>query len=253
MSKEAAFEIGRMYEPLVRIADTLTAPQRDVFIRLPGLIAYWPMGIKFLNGGVIDHAGGLFTLGQTGLCPTGYDGNAFSHLGNGTNYFASGAVLGVTGLETYISSSLRGLTFGGWFMVDGLPPAQAGLITKFGVVTNYGYALSFLSSGVVQVTVSSNGSATTAVSGPALSTSEWLFLVARFTPSTELAVFVNGDKTVNAVSVPASINVSTQGFEVGRYANDNNFIAHAKVRDAFICAATLSDAILEEVRAASSP
>lgn len=253
MGKETAFEVGRLYLQLKRIADVLTASTRDVFIGLPGLVGYWPMGIKFLNGTVVEHGGTLFSLSETGVCPAGDDGNAFTHVGNGVNFLSSAGSLGVTGLETSISSSIRGLTFGGWFMIDGLPPSQAGFITKFGVVTNYGYALAVLSTGVIQVTISSNGSATTAVSSPAVGLGEWLFLAARFTPSAELAVFVSGDKTVNTASIPASVNVSTQTFEVGRYANDNSFIANAKARDVFICASALSDARLEEIRSASAP
>ncbi len=253
MSLESAFEIGRLFDPINRIAATLVASQKDVFVRLPALVAYWPMGIRG-NGNVYDHGGSGITMTQTGVCPTGYDGNSFIHLGDGTNYVKSAStLLDITGLETWVTSSLRGLTIGGWFMIDGLPSGQGGLAGKFGVITDYGYAIVVHSSGTIQTIVSSNGSTIFAATSAVAQTGQWLFLAGRFTPSTEVAVFVNGDKAVNTTAIPASVNVSSQDFEAGRFAADNSSIAHCKARDVFVCASALSDALIEEVRTTSVP
>jgi len=253
LSKESAFEVGRLYAPIKAIADTLVASQKDVFVRLPALVGYWPMGMR-AAGTVTDHTGNGFTLTQTGTNPVGYDGNSFSHLGNGTNYVSnSSAQLGLSGLETWVSSSIRGLTIGGWFMVDSLPASQGGLAGKFGVITDYGYALVVLASGAIQTIISANGSNVFSVSSPVAPTGQWIFLAGRFIPSTELAVFVDADKSVNTTAIPASINFSSQDFEVGRFANSNPFIAHTKARDVFICASALSDALIEEIRVTSTP
>lgn len=253
MSDKTAFEVGRLYGPVKAIADTLVASQKDIFVRLPALVGYWPMGIR-AAGSVIEHGGSGFVLTQTGVCPTGYDGNSFAHLGDGTNYvWNSSSQLIRTGLETWVSSSMRGMTLGGWWMIDSLPASQGGLAGKFGVITDYGYALVVHSSGTIQMIISSTGSNIISATSPVAATGQWLFLAGRFTPSTELAAFVNGDKTVNTTAIPASINGSSQAFEAGRFAADNSLIAHCKSRDVFLCASALSDALIEEVRATSVP
>jgi len=254
MSLETAFEIGQAGLQIKRIADILSASQKDIFVRLPGLLAYFPMGIRRENGIVGDHTGSGLILSQTGVCPTGYDGNSFLHLGDGVNYLQSSYVaFGLTGLETWITSSMRGLTIGGWFMIDSTPSLNSGLVSKDGIVTNRGYALWYTPGGAGGFSVSSNGSAWFSVNSGSIPTGQWRFIVGRFTPSTELAIFADGDKSVNTTAIPSSNNVPTQTFEIGRYFNDDNRIIHGKARDVFVCAAALSDALIEEIRVTSTP
>lgn len=253
MSEDTAFEIGRLYPPIKAIADTLVASQKDIFVRLPGLVGYYPGGIRNQSGNLSEHSGNAYTLLQTGVCPVGYDGNAFSHLGNGTNYLHAAAIFPITGLETWITSSMRGLTIGGWFMVDSTPASLAGIISKWAPSPDRGYALEWVSSNVARFAMSSNGAAAFFVDSSASPISTWTFLVGRFIPSTEIAVFANGDKSVNTTAIPASVNVSTQDFEIGRIDGDNALIFHGKARDVFICAAALSDALIEEIRVTSAP
>lgn len=253
MSEEAAFEVGRLFGPLTQIANTLTASQKDVFIRLPGLLGYWPMGIRDNAGNVPDHAGGGGFFTEVGTCPTGYDGNSFVHLGNGINYLTTVTSFGVTGLETWISSSIRGLTLGGWFMFDALPASAGGLLSKDAAAPNRGYYLAFGSGSVATFSMSATGAAQTFATSATATLSSWHFVVGRFIPSAEVAVFVDSDKTANATAVPAQCNVSTGNFEVGRFQSSDAFIQHGKSRDVFICAAALSDALIEEVRVTSTP
>lgn len=253
MSEQSAFEVGRLFEPIKRIADTLSSSQKDVFVRLPGLISYWPMGIRDIGGNVRDHSGAGSTLSETGSCPVGYDGNSFSHLGNGTNYLAAGSGFGVTGLETWISSSIRGLTVGGWFMTDSVPASLVGILTKWGLAPQRGYALEWLSTNQARFVISSTGGNAFFQDSAAGAASVWNFVVGRFIPSNEVAVFLNGDKSVNTTAIPASIFVSTQAFEIGRIEGDNTLIYHGKARDVFVCASALSDALIEEIRVTSVP
>jgi len=253
MSAATAFEVGRLYEPIKAIADTLTASQKDIFVKLPGLAAYYPMGIRNQSGHAVEHSGTGSNLLQVGTCPTDFDGNSYAHLGNGTNYLSVASQYAITGLETWISSSVRGLTIGGWFMVDSAPAAQGGFMGKYGVVTNYGYAMRWDSANIPGFFMSGNGSNVLFVGAPASTIGVWHFLVGRFMPSTEVAIFVDGDKSVLTAAIPASIFASTQAFEVGRYANDNTRTLHCKARDVFICASALSDALIEEIRVTSAP
>lgn len=253
MSEDSAFEIGRLYPPLRQIADTLVASQEDIFVRLPGLRGYYPMGIRNSSGNVVDHSNADASLVQTGICPVGYDGDSFAHLGNGTNYLGGGSSFAITGAETFITAALNGLTVGGWFMIDSLPAANAGLISRSGLTPDYGYTLDVNLNGQHSFGMSGNGAATFAASSIAVAISVWRFIVGRFIPSTEVAVFVDGDKTANTTAIPATCFVSTASFEVGRHFADNTRIAHAKARDVFVCASALSDALIEEIRTTSGP
>ncbi len=253
MSEESALEVGRLYVPIKAIADTLTAAQKDIFVRLPALIAYWPMGIRDLSGNVKDHSGALETLTQVGTCETGYDGNSFVHLGNGTNYLNRATGFGITGLETWVTASLRGLTLGGWFMVDTTPTTSSGLISKDAPAANRGYSLTYDTADQPGFNMSGTGAAILSAVGQGVQTGQWHFIVGRFIPSTEVAVIVDGDKAVNTTAIPASEFVSSQPFEIGRFFADNNRVIHGKVRDVFVCAAALSDALIEETRVTSVP
>ncbi len=253
MSDKTAFEVGRLYQPIKAIADTLVASQKDIFVRLPGLVAYYPMGIR-LAGNVVEHGGSGLVLSQTGTCQVGFDGNAFTHLGNGTNYVQStSAQFGITGLETWINPSLRGLTVGGWFMTDSSPALDSGFISKDQTSPNRGYVLGWQAAdnGFFQVT--GTGAAMVTAFTPGLSLGVWNFIVGRFTPSTEVAIFSNSDKGVNTTAVPASQFVSPQAFNVGRYYADNARIVHGKARDVFVCASALSDQVIEQLRVTSVP
>lgn len=253
MGDRTAFEVGRLYPLLKTVADTLTASQKDVFVQLPGLLGYWPMGIRDNAGNVPDHAGGGGFFTEVGTCPTGYDGNSFVHLGDGVNYLTTSTSFGVTGLEAWISSSIRGLTVGGWFMIDASGAGDRGLVSKDGATPDRGYGLFTGSSDTIGFYMSGTGAALLVATGPVVTLGGWHFVVGRFIPSTEVAVITDGNKTVNVTAIPASIFVSTQAFEVGRFTADNTTIVHGKVRDLFICAAALSDALIEQIRATSVP
>ncbi len=254
MGDKSAFEIGRLYVPLKAIADTLTASQKDVFIRLPGLMAYWTGGTRGLNAGLSDHSGSGLPLSQTGTCPTGYDGNPFVHLGNGVNYFFNtSAFFGQSGAAAWIDVALRGLTYGGWFNLDQTPGSNVGLISKDAPNPDRGYNMILNTTPVVSANVSGTGASIVGASSSAVTVGVWHFIVARFTPSTEVAIFLDGVKSVNATAVPATINASAQNFELGRYLNSDANVFHGRSRDMFICAAALSDQLIEEIRETSVP
>lgn len=253
MSVEAAFEVGRLYAPIKAIADTLAAAQADVFIELPGLAGYYPMGVRNGVGHAVEHSGTGSNLLQTGTCPTGYDGNAFVQLGNGTNYLNVVTTYGIIGTEAWIDASLRGLTFGGWFMLDTINASAGGLISKDAAPPNRGYYLAATATPAINFTISSTGAPGVFVTSASVTTGEWLFIAGRFTPASEMAVFVDGDKVVNVTAIPASVFVSTGNFEVGRFSSNNTNIQHCKARDVFICASALSDDLIETIRDATRP
>lgn len=253
MGAETAFEVGRLYGPIKAISDILTSSAEEIFIQLPGIEGYYPMSIANGSGQGINHTGAGDPLTQTGVVPIGFDGNAYRQLGSGTNYLHAASAYGLTGTETFISSSLRGFTIGGWFWVNSSPATEAGLISRDGSPGQRGYNVNWKSANNPQLVISVDGTATTLVDAPVSTLSEWHFIVGRFIPSTEIAVFVDGDKTVNTTSIPASCFVSSQQFEVGRYRNSGVRIIHAKCRDVFICRSALTDAQIAAIRTATAP
>jgi len=253
VSVEAAFEVGRLYGPIKAISDILTSPGKEIFIGLPGIEGYYPMSVVGASGDAINHSGIDAQLTQVGTAPLGYDGNSFRSLGSGTNYFSKSSLYGLTGLETFIDSALRGFTIGGWFFINSFPSGAGGLISRDGIATNRGYVMFIGSTGAIRVLMSGNGTSVFFINSADVPLTEWLFIVARYIPSTEISVFVNGVKTTNTTSIPASCFVSTQDFEVGRYFNADANIVDAKVRDVFICRSALSDALIEGIRTATAP
>lgn len=254
MSLEAAFEVGRLFLPLKTIADQFAVAQKDLFIRLPALRGYWPMSVVDYIGGAVDHSGGSVNLQRTGDPDYGYDGNAYVQLGVATDFlYGATAMLNFTGTEAWVDSGIQGLTVGGWFWVDSSPGVDSGFVSKFGGAAQYGFVLNWLATNAPRFMVSGNGTTTTSVTYSPRSLDTWHFVVGRFTPGAELAIFVNGDKVTNTSSIPASINVSTQNFEVGRYFNDNARVIEGRARDVFICAVALPDATLTQLHRASMP
>ena len=254
MSSDTAFEVGRLFLPLKKIADTLTSSQDKIFLELPGLVAWYPSGPVGLSGSmpnVVSPSGDMLEVGTN---PVGYDGHPYRTTGGGTNYLKYDPGWFLSGIEAYIDPTIRGFTIGGWFNINTLPAANAGLISKDAPTPERGYRIQLSSAGVdFLFGMSGNG---TSVSNATLlnpGLGQWIFAVGRFTPSTEVALFVNGAKSVNTTAIPASAFNSSQNFEVGRYNNDNDRIFDGRLRDVFVCRAALDDETIEEIRETSAP
>lgn len=82
-------------------------------------------------------------------------------------------------------------------------------------------------------------------SSPITAAGTWFFAVGRFRPSQEIAIFVNGVKVVNTVSIPASLYSGVASFLIG--AKDEGAAAtllHGGSSLNFLCAANLPDGII---------
>ncbi len=250
---EVAFEVGRLYPLIKTIADVMSASRQDIFIQLPGLMAYYPMSLTAAGGTAINHSGAGGPLTQVGTVPIGYDGNAYRRLGVGTDYLSGTGLYGLTGTETFIDSSIRGFTIGGWFQVVSVPATNAGLMSKESLSPGRGYSLKVRSGGDFAFQISSDGTATIQAISSSFSIGQWRFIVGRFMPSVEVAVFVDVEKTVITASVYAAVNASAQAFEVGRFIADNTKIVDGLCRDVFVCASALTDEQIEALRLATMP
>lgn len=254
MGYTTAIEVGRLYGPIKAIADSLTAGQQDLFIRLPGLRGYWPMSAVDNVGAARDHSGNGMKLNPTGTPVYGFDGDAYVESGSGTNYLTTPAPLPqVTGLEGWIETSTRGMTLGGWFNVRAVPSSSSGYVSLWGTAPQRSYSILWNTAGFTTFFASGDGTALVQVNQVLPSILTWVYIVARFTPGAEIALFVNRSKVTNTTSIPASLFPSSFQFEVGRYDNNNARILRCRHRDVFLCATSLDDDVIARIFSMSGP
>lgn len=138
-------------------------------------------------------------------------------------------------------------------MFDATPATSGGAISKDDTAPDRGYYLALTSTLTMIFSVSGTGAAQTFTTSGVTTLATWHFVAGRFTPSSEVAVFVDGDKTTNPTAVPAQCNASATSFQLARFAGLDSTVLHGKARDVFVCAAALSDALIEQIRITSAP
>lgn len=224
----------------------------SMFQMTPGLRGFWPMSSVDENGNAFDLSGQGRTLSYNGNPIYAFSGLYPSLQFDGAGDFlsrADEAGLDILGTETPVWSGVRGLTLGGWFYFTSLATGDnQGLIGKYNrnAVNQRSYQL-FMSdaTNVIDFIVSTDGTATVDVAGSAVAADNWYFCVGRFDPSTELAVFVNGVKTTNAVGVPASLFNSTAQFNIGAHSNGALALFAGIASLCFLSAMALSDTYIQ--------
>lgn len=207
----------RQLEALLKKVERLNAVEGGPFfgtvigeyLGLPGLRGFWPLSSYDQAYNTYDLSGQGRTLALNGAVSFSYVNNVLPYIvATGAGYLsrADEAGLDITGA----------LTFGCWLQVISVA-ASSSFLTKY-TSTQQSYLLAFYSvSGKFEIWVSGDGTNNIVVSSTAATPSinTWYFVVGRFTPSTELAIWVNNTKTVNTTGIPASLFNSTAGFLVG--------------------------------------
>lgn len=210
-----------------------------MFLGLPKLVGYWMLGSHVnVNSWYNDVTNNnLLLTNNNGATPAVYNDIVPYVDFNGTNQSlsrADEAILDITG----------DLTIGGWFWNDALQAAQS-YIGKSGVA-DQGYAISGGAASAYSPSfyiVSTVPTAYPVSSTVTLTASTWYFLVGRFTPSTEVACFVNGQKFTNTTSIPAAIRNSGASFAVGNLTDQGTFL-NGRAALCFLCSAALSDKLI---------
>lgn len=221
-----------------RIADrarTLERPLQLVapFLDLPGLRGLWYAGNANENGNLFDLTGQGRTLTASGG-PTGGSINGFAAtvVYNGTTQYherADEAGLDITGALTLIFAGTK----------DSTGVYDALLAKLSAAAGNYSYRLA--AQNLAQMQVSSDGTALTTVNATNPITATVPFLaVGRFTPSTELAIFLSGTWTRNTTAIPAAAFSGNSSLRLGSDGTNNHLGGSAAV--AAICAAAVGDA-----------
>lgn len=242
------------YEPNFALVNACALHQA-----IPGLRGFWPLSSVDNTGAAYDLSGQTRTLTYNGNPAYGISGLAPYCDFDGTGDYlsrADEAGLDILGTETIFPTALRGLTFGGWFQIDTLAGGTDGLIGKWNdnAVNQRSYLLDFnTTTNVIRFQLSTDGTAIVSVSSAAVAAATWLHCIARFDPSTELALWVNGVKTTNLVAIPASVFNSTAQLNIGAYSNGASGLLEGWASMCFLSSAFLPDVwagvLFEQTRA----
>lgn len=251
--------IGRRPEGLIKILrsyfvnsyDPATAFNQasSMHLSLPGLRGFWPFSSVDEAGNLYDLSGQARTLTDNGGIVTLAAANSIFPYGD----FNSGSSQYYSRADEAGLSITGALTIGGWFYFETIPASSMGCISKNEPTGNQrAYTLFRHSNNFARFQVSSNGTATVAVDSVATFAQDtWYFLAGRYTPSTEVAVWVDDEKTVNTTSVPAAIFDSTAIFAIGR--TDGSNYLNGRAAFCFVSAMALSDATIDVVRGRMKP
>lgn len=236
-----AADFQARYEPQFALAIT-----ESLHCQLEGLRAYWPMGANTVVGGDVfakDVACGfdielinapLFS--RYNLAPymdfTAASSQYLEHVNN--------AQFQIIGNETYIANP--GLTFGGWFWCDAHSMgARVGFISKYnepGVLRCY--VLYKSATDFPMLRISTDGATNVTVTHTTvMAVNTWYHVVGRYTPSAELAIFLNNVKITNVAGIPATLYNGAVSLLIG------DILAtylDGRASQCFICAAALADA-----------
>ena len=222
------------------------ANAHSTYKALPGLVGLWMCNSPRSSGAMNDDTNNDVHMTNNNSALFSNDELAPCIVLNGSNQyfnFADAAIVDITGTEAYIDNN--GLSLGAWVNFDNAASATEHVIAKQSLAAgNISYALIRLATGEIRMSVSVDGTAvTTIASASTVGASSWTFVAGRFDPSTELAVWVNSEKTTNTTSIPASIFNGTADLEIGSRGGGNGLL-DGKIALVFLCASALSDAYI---------
>jgi hypothetical protein len=134
-------------------------------------------------------------------------------------------------------------TIGCWVYFDAeSTDVETGIISKWYETGNErAYVLYKDSSNVIHFKVSNSGADEYDITDHGISYQEeqWFYVVGRFAPQSELALFVNGIWFKQVSGIPTDVYNSSEAFEIGRYNRDNYL--DGRVCQAFVCGYTVPD------------
>lgn len=215
----------------------------STLLALPGLRGLWPMSVVSSTPTAIDVSGLGKALAYNGNPTFGYSGLAPCINLDGTGDFlsrADEADLDIIGNEAYIAS--KGLTVGGWFSATALA-AVSMLISKNTDAGNQRSWYIFVNtpSNLPTWRISTTGAAVvTLAHTTAMSLATWYFIAARFTPSTEMAIWVNGTKVTGVAGIPATLFNSSADLQIGANNAGINLL-NGRASNVFLCASAVPD------------
>jgi len=211
----------------------------SAMLMLPNLRAGWTFASSDENGHVYDISGqgriitnhNVVPFYKLALCNYADFTPASSH------YFSRVDEAGLDILNGFTILSWV------WFDVLGVAYAIGGKWLSAGNQRSY-----LLYKGVgnnIEFYISSLGTAASTISvisASTITTSKPHFVAGRFNPSTELAVFLDNEKTISVAGIPAAIFNSTAEYDVGAYENGTVAFIDGRITLMALCATELTDA-----------
>jgi hypothetical protein len=223
----------------------------SAYLGLPGLRGFWPMTAIGPSGEARDLGGGGFNLGQANnptvqMSPPGYtlDGGSSERLSA-----ADASNFDIVGNEAYILGAYRGMTLGLWVNFESLiASTQQVLMSKWNTSGQRAYQIVVASADdELRFSVSTDGSAVVSVdSNIEPIVSKWYFIVGRFDPSAELAIFINDTVVKETTGVPATLHNSSEEFEISSNGGGGNY-GYLIASMAFITTTQLPDPIIRRL------
>lgn len=241
-------DFQRRYEPNFALGQAVST-----YLALPGLRGFWTMGSHDATPRVSDLSGQGRHLTLAGaslndmitfmnLAP------AFRSSITATRHLVRADEGGfrITGAETHVASTRRGLTLGAWVHFYELPQ-NASIMAKYHTSAQRSYMLVAVSansylSGIISV--DGTNTFTVVSDNDTIDTGEWIFTAMRFEPSTRLKIWINDNTWENTTSVPASIYNSTSEFNIAASQDGGGNHMNGWHSFSFLCAMALSDSYM---------
>jgi hypothetical protein len=240
-------------QTLESVESTFDTRTVAAFLQLSSLRGFWPMSSVDNAGAIYDLTGQGRTLTRNGNPVLTYSNLAPYYDFDGTgDYFnrADEAGLDILGSESYVATSVRGLTLGGWFQVDAVGSAF-GLISKWNdvAVNQRAYLLRVEAANTPRLFVSTTGiDSPNVTSSVTVGTFTWFFVVARYdNTSGDLDIFVNNTQDTNAGVVGAALFNSNADLNIGAFNNGASGQLNGRASMCFLCAAALGDVAIHSL------
>lgn len=255
MSQQDNSELVRNLKPYLVSMGTpelASSAAFSIYSHLLGLRGFWPMS-GGVGGGANDFSGNGLTLTNNNTATFVYRAGSVAcpaiRLNGSTQYLshADHGYLDITGSESYIFSTQRGLTVGAWVSFDNTASGIEQIVGKRLATTEYSYMLRRLGTGTASFGISSSGTNTFGATTTGVADdSGFFFFCGRFRPSTDVKVWLNTETDTNTTSIPASIYSGSAGFGIGATTVPSQHL-DGDIALVFLCAAALQDQVIEHL------
>lgn len=162
----------------------------------------------------------------------------------------------VTGTEAWVDSSIRGITLGAWVKMDSLIASvsyKKTIISKMGQAANneFGYLLDIDYPATARFYISSDGGGTNIdvveVDSITLSIATWYLIIGRWNTST-ISLFLDNTEFYETSGESDIHDTPSQMVFGGRHYDPTNlFFFDGLIAYPFICACSLSDAMITQI------
>ena len=179
-------------------------------------------------------------LGHAGLYP-------YFYFNGSSVYYPPDSTGIVTGTESWVTTSQRGLTLGCWMKPTGYGSVSTPLIARMGVAGEYSYMLEIGTTGTGAMWISGDGFASGTVDqqwGHTFSLNEWAFICGRWN-SSQISIIRN-DSFVNGTPAQSSIYGGNLPLIFGNR-NTGSYYYKGYMAYPFVCAVSLTDEQIENI------